>query len=96
MNKIFLDLEDDNAANITIELKKHIESFKEHMWLIELLSTEAMTNLKKAIGHWTEIFKAASIRDIQPNEEMSLKVLLDAGLNNYREIIEEVSKRAEK
>lgn len=96
MNKIFLDLEDDNAANVTIELKKHIESFKEYMWLIELLSTEAMTNLKKAIGHWTEVFKAAAITDILPNEEMSLKGLLDYGLNNYREVIEEISKRAEK
>lgn len=57
LNKTFLDLEDDVAANVTLELKKHIESFKEHMWMIELLSTEAMTNLKKAIGHWNEIFK---------------------------------------
>lgn len=31
-----------------------------------------------------------------PNEEMSLKVLIDAGLDQYRDIIEEVSKRAEK
>lgn len=89
-------MEDDNAANVTVELKKHIEVFKEHMWLIELLSTEAMTNLKKAIGHWSEIFKAASITEIVPNEEMSLKVLLEAGLGNHRETIEEVSKRAEK
>jgi dynein heavy chain len=75
-----LDLEDDVAANVTLELKKHIESFKENMWMIELLSTEAMTTLKKSIGHWNEIFKAANITDITPNEEMSLKSLLDAGL----------------
>jgi len=50
------------------------------MWMIELLSTEAMTTLKKSIGHWNEIFKAANITDITPNEEMSLKSLLDAGL----------------
>ncbi|EAS04067.1 axonemal dynein heavy chain (macronuclear) [Tetrahymena thermophila SB210] len=96
LNKIFLDLEDDNAANVTLELKKHIESFRENMWMIELLSTEAMSNLKKAIVHWNEIFKAANIKDLVPNEEMSLKLLLDQGLNNYREVIEEVSKRAEK
>lgn len=80
LNKTFLDLEDDVAANVTMELKKHIESFKENMWMIELLSTEAMTTLKKSIGHWNEIFKAANITDIVPNEEMSLKSLLDAGL----------------
>lgn len=96
LNKTFLELEDETAASITIELKRHIETFKEYMWLVELLSTEAMTNLKKSFAHWSDIFRAAEITDIIPNEEMSLKVLLECGLGKHREIIEEVSKRAEK
>ncbi len=43
-----MDQEDDSALNVSLELKKEIESFRDKMWLIEYLSIEAMSNLKKS------------------------------------------------
>lgn len=38
------------------------------MWIIELLTSEAMKNLKKAKGHWEEIIKRINEKD--PEDEL--------------------------
>lgn len=54
---------EENALAILDSLKKDIDSFREKMWLIELLTTEAMKNLKKSKGHWEEIYKRINEED---------------------------------
>ena len=61
--------------------------------MIELLTTEAM--IKKP-HHWKDLWKECNLPEIEPNDEMSLQILIDSKLPSFREIIEEVSKRAEK
>jgi len=59
-------------------------SFKKNLWLIELLTSEVM--IKKP-HYWKEIFSKCEINPIEPNDDMSLKVLSDLGLFNFREQI---------
>ena len=91
--KIFNDSEDEIATSICKELKQDVEKFREKMWIIELLTTEAMI---KKLSHWKDIWKECELNEIEPNDEMTLQVLIEAKLQNFREIIEEISKRAEK
>lgn len=46
-----------------------IEKFREKLWVIELLTTEAM--IKKP-NHWKELFKECDLPEIEPNDEMTL------------------------
>lgn len=39
------------------------------MWMIELLTTEAM--IKKP-NHWKDLWKECELPDIEPNDEMNL------------------------
>ena len=61
--------------------------------MIELLTTEAM--IKKP-QHWKDLWKECDLPDIEPNDELNLQILIDSKLPSFREIIEEVSKRADK
>lgn len=78
--------------------------FKSHMWLIELLTSDAMKNYKKSRPHWDEIFERSEAvlgdkkgKEIDVNEDMSLrKIIEDLHLNEHREIVEEITKKAEK
>lgn len=75
-------------------MRSDVEKFREKLWMIELLTTEAMV---KKTHHWKDIFKECEItQEIEPNDEMSLQTLVDAGLEKFREIIEEISRRADK
>ena len=67
--KIFNDAEDDIASNVCKELKSDVEKFREKMWLIELLTTEAMI---KKLNHWKDLWKECELNEIEPNDEMSL------------------------
>ena len=69
MVKLFSDAGDDTAANIAREMKHDVEKFRERLWLIELLTTEAM--IKKP-AHWKDIFKECELPEIEPNDEMCL------------------------
>ena len=40
--KIFGDSNDEIAANVAKEMRTDVEKFREYLWLIELLTTEAM------------------------------------------------------
>ena len=63
------------------------------MWMIELLTTEAMI---KKTHHWKDLFKECGLVQVEPNDEMSFQMLIDSKLYLYREIVEETSRRAEK
>ena len=92
--KIFSDDEDELATSIAKEMKADVDRFREKMWLIELLTIEAMV---KKLGHWKDLWRECGIQnEIEPNDEMTLQVLIDNKLTNFKEIIEEISKRAEK
>jgi len=67
--KLFADANDEIASNVAKEMKTDVEKFRERLWLIELLTTEAMT---KKLSHWKDIFKECNIQEIEPNDEMSL------------------------
>lgn len=58
LNKLMSDLDDPIAENVIVELKKDIETFREKLWVIDLLTTEAM--IKKPI-YWKEIAKECEI-----------------------------------
>jgi len=38
-------------------MKAHIEKFILNLWIIELLTTEAMSNPRRSAPHWKELFK---------------------------------------
>ena len=59
------------------EMKQDVEKFREKLWMIELLTTEAM--IKKP-AHWKDIFKECNIQEIEPNDEMNLQVLIESGI----------------
>lgn len=58
------------------ELRADVERFREKMWLIELLTTEAMA---KKPATWKEIFRECNVAEIE-HEEMTFQGLLDAGM----------------
>ena len=50
-------MNDDTAKNVTLDMRYDVDQFRKNLWMIELLTTEAMTNPKKSIPHWREIFR---------------------------------------
>ena len=74
--KKFDEKSDQNAGDVANDMKIHIEKFRENLWIIELLTTEAMSNPRRAAPHWKELFREAGIPPIEPNDEMTLQVLI--------------------
>ena len=66
------------------------------MWLIELLTTDAMSNPKRSAGHWKEIFTECECKDLELNDELTLGKLIAANFIAHRAVIEDISKKAEK
>ncbi|CAD8115295.1 unnamed protein product [Paramecium sonneborni] len=91
--KSFSDAQDDVAVEVARKLKGQVDEFKERLWLIELLTTEAM---KTKLNMWKDIWKIVGIVDQETNDDLSLDALVSHGLMNYRNDIEEVSRKAEK
>ena len=56
---------EEQSLNVALELKQDISKFRSSMWLIEMLTTEAMKNFKKSKPHWEEIFR----RVLEPPED---------------------------
>tara|TARA_B110000503_G_C7077364_1_gene383555 strand:+ start:1031 stop:1177 length:147 start_codon:yes stop_codon:yes gene_type:complete len=48
--------------------------------MIELLCTEVM--VKKPM-YWKEVFEKCNVVEIDPNDDMSLKILTDIGMFNH-------------
>jgi hypothetical protein len=63
------------------------------MWMIELLTSEVM--IKKP-NYWKEVFQRCEVNPIEPNDDMSLKVLSDIGMFQFQDEIMEISQRIEK
>jgi dynein heavy chain len=63
------------------------------MWVIELLTTEAMV---KKPAYWKEVFKECKFSFDAVNDEMSFIKLIKNGVLEHRGIIEELSKKADK
>ena len=91
--KLFENIKNKNAEKIAFILKNQIEDFKSKMWIIEMLTIEVMT---KKVSYWKEIFRETSIEFFEPNEKMTMIKLIESGFLNYRIIIEQTSKKAEK
>ena len=81
-------------------MKLDIEKFRSYLWLVEALTTEAMTNLKKPLTkeHWVNILSLCEDEKnkFEVNEEFTLDQLLNCKLDEHRGKIEETSKEAEK
>jgi dynein heavy chain, axonemal len=87
---------DEKAANIARDFRSKIDEFRRNQWIFDFLTNEAMANLKKSAGHWKEIFKELNFpKEFEPSEEMNLKQLLENGIATNKELIENISKRAE-
>ncbi len=59
-----------------------LNQFKNIIWIIELLTTEVM--IKKQ-NYWKEFFILIETNYIEPNDDMSLKLLMDLGIQQYRD-----------
>jgi dynein heavy chain len=61
LTKALDDLGNENAQKVAAEFKKDIEKFREKLWLIELLTTEALV---KKPAYWKEIAKECNVDSI--------------------------------
>jgi dynein heavy chain, axonemal len=93
IQKIFMDSQEENAFKITSLLKDDIEKFKENLWLVDYLTQEAFQ--KKPI-YWRDLFRECDLIYIEPSLDMSLAQLIEHGLVNHRERVEDLAMRAEK
>jgi dynein heavy chain len=55
-----------------------------------------MSNPRRSAPHWKEIFTRCEVKEIEISDELSLGKLLEVGMPKFREVIEDVSKKAEK
>lgn len=61
-------MNNDLASSIIVEMKEDIEKFREKLWLIELLTTDAL--IKKP-HYWKEISEACKLtkeNKLEPND----------------------------
>lgn len=63
--KEFDNLNNETASNIINAMKQDIEKFRETLWLIQLLTTEALI---KKLHYWKEISDACNVDKIEPND----------------------------
>jgi len=94
--KVFDEMGQELPIGMATYLKTDIEEFREHLWIIESLTTDAMRNPKKSLVHWQEIFQKTEVKSLDLNDELSLQKIIESGLNVHREVLEEVSRKAEK
>ena len=50
---------------------------REKLWVIELLTTEAITKKPQV---WKDIFRECNSPDIIPNDDMNLNIIIEAGI----------------
>ena len=70
------------AANITQTFIEDVNSFKTNLWIIELLTTEDMV---KKLQYWKEFFQKIEKPVLEPNDDMSLKSLIDCDIFSFQE-----------
>ncbi|KAL4485806.1 hypothetical protein ABPG72_012346 [Tetrahymena utriculariae] len=85
-------VEDKSIIKVIQEIQKDIDQSREISWIIEYLTTEAM--IKKP-QFFKDLFRECNLPMIEPNEDMSLKALIDVDLIHFRDQIRECSERAD-
>lgn len=93
LQKSFGENEEEDAGVIARALRTDIEKFKQDLWLVELLTTEAM--IKKP-AYWKDVFKETGLAPIDINDDLSFSKLISNKFLEYKEQIEEVTRRVEK
>lgn len=93
LQKVFGENEEEEAGNIARALRTDIEKFKEDLWLVELLTTEAM--IKKP-AYWKDVFKEIQMQSFEVSDDLSFTKLKESGFLKFKEQIEEVTRRVEK
>ena len=93
LQKVFEEIDDAKALRVLKELRQDVEKMREKLWIIELLTTEAI--IKKSLV-WKDISKEIGSSELIPSDDLTLTFLIDSGITNFREKIEEISKLTEK
>ena len=93
LQKGFNEKQEESATKIIRALREDIEKLRSKLWIVECLTNEAI--LKKP-SIWKDVFRECELGYIEPNNEMTLMILIDHGIAGYREKIEEITKRVEK
>jgi len=73
--------------------RRDIDTQRENLWVIELLSIEVFI---KRPFYWKELFKECSMKEVEPNDDMTLAVLIQKGILTCREKVEDISRRVDK
>ena len=69
--KFFKDVQENaNALQVATMLKEQLHVFKGEMWLIELLTTEA---LQKKPAYFKEVFKECDLPVMEPSDELTFE-----------------------
>ena len=55
-----------------------------------------MTNPKKSLNHWKEIYAQCEFNAEINIENITLENLIELGISNHKNIVEEISKKADK
>lgn len=97
ISKIQRSLQEGNEGKYALKacnsMRKDLEALKEKLWLIELLTLEAML---KRPQNFKEMFNSCEMPNLEMNDDITLQQLLELGLHQNRQTIEEVCRRAEK
>lgn len=78
------------AANCAMRLREETTEFREHLPVIQSLASPALKP-----RHW-EILSSKIGKEIEPDEELTLKGLLDMHVDDFIEEIQEVCQAAKK
>jgi dynein heavy chain len=79
------------AVSILSHLRDDIEKFQLYVPLIKALSNEALKS-----NHWEELSEIAKLEEPLNPDQVTVKVLIDMGIQNYIEEIEDMSERAQR
>lgn len=94
LQKLFGEAEEEEAGNIAQALRSDIERFREDLWLVELLTIEAMV---KKPAYWKEIKEIQTPAAVfEVTDDLNFIRLKEFGFLKFREQIEEITKRCEK
>jgi len=89
LQKTFQENKEEDAFNVTKLFQEDNQAFRENIWLIELLTTEAM--IKKP-GTWKEIFLKCNVQASVETDDITLfKVINDYHLLECQDTIREIS-----
>jgi dynein heavy chain len=81
------------AVVIAQRLIEDVQQFKTNMWVVELLTIEVMV---KKPHQWKDFFAKIEKPGVEPNDDMTLRTLLEMDIFAKREQVEEFSRRVDK